>query len=250
MIILARPLVFAHRGYSAVAPENTLVAFRAAVDAGADGLELDVQLTADGEMVVIHDENLKRTTSGRGLVVQHTLAELRSLDAGAWFDPRFAGTQVPTLNEVLELIAPLNRLQLNIELKTGIIPYDGMEEKVVRAVVEHNLTERVIISSFNHYTLLRAKALSPRLPIGLLYAANLVDPWQYAATLGAEALHPYHHSISGEMVAASHRAGKRVNVWTVDQEVDLKRCAEYGVDCIITNQPERAREIITRMDNL
>ncbi len=243
---MVAPLVFAHRGYSSQAPENTVVAFRAALDVGVDGVELDVQLSSDGELVVIHDESLKRTTNGSGMVCQHTLAELKALDAGSWFAPRFVGVQIPTVGEVLDLLEPRPDLQINIELKTGVIPYPGIEEKVVRTVLEKGFAHRVIISSFNHYTLLVIKALAPQLPIGLLYAANLIRPWDYATTVGAEALHPQHHGISKEMVADCRQAGRRVNVWTVDQEPDLKRCVELGVDGIITNYPERAREVIDR----
>lgn len=247
---MVAPLVFAHRGYSSQAPENTLVAFRAAVDVGVDGIELDIQLSSDGELVVIHDESLKRTTNGSGMVCQHTLAELKALDAGAWFAPRFVGVQIPTLGEVLDLLEPSPDLQINIELKTGVIPYPGIEEKVVRTVLAKGFTHRVIISSFNHHTLLAVKALASQLPIGLLYAANLIRPWEYATAVGAEALHPQHHGISKEMVAACRQAGKRVNVWTVDQEPDLKRCVELDVDGIITNYPERAREVIDRAASL
>ena len=169
-----RTLNIAHRGASSAAPPNTLAAFEKAVELGADGIEFDVHLSADGVPVVIHDFTVDGTTDGSGRVAEMTLAQLEQLDAGSSFDPAFAGERIPTLVQVLETCG--NRLLLNIELKDLSLRDSGLERAVIAQVEQRGLGNRVILSSFNPFSLRRAKKIAPRIPVGLLYAPNLPLP--------------------------------------------------------------------------
>jgi len=169
---LSKTLNLAHRGANTEAPENTMAAFRKAVEVGATGLEFDVQLSKDGAVVVIHDEKLERTTNGSGLVKDYTLEELQRLDAGTWFDEEFAGEKMPTLDQILDEFAS-TELIFNIELKSGIVLYPGLEEKVIEEVKRRNLTDQVVLSSFNHYSLVTCRELNKEIRTGMLYVAGL-----------------------------------------------------------------------------
>lgn len=243
---MKKPLIIAHRGASAYAPENTEASFRLAVEMGADGIELDVHLSKDGIPVVIHDERLNRTGGRHGWVKDLTLAELKALDFGVWFKPEYAGQRIMTLEEVLILLRDWSGL-LNIELKSGPVFYEGMEEKVVRLTYTYNRADTVIISSFNHYSLLKVKEIDPRIKIGILYMAGLVAPWEYAERLGAEAIHPLYYNIVPPIVAGCKAHGILVNPFTVDDPEHIKAIAAAGVDGIITNVPDIAREIIHKL---
>lgn len=231
--------IWAHRGASALAPENTLPAFALAVEHGADGVELDLQRTADGELVVIHDETIDRTSTGIGRVVDLTLAELKRFDFSLGLDG-FAGTQIPTLREVFELLAP-TPLTINVELKNSVEFYPGMEAQVEALVTEYGLADRVIYSSFNHYSLRTLLTAGTRVPLGVLYADGLVDPWVYAGYLGAQAIHPPYEVLQVPgVVDECHARGLRVHAWTVPSS-EAARLAALGVDAIITNHPAEAR---------
>jgi len=229
--------VIAHRGSSLEAPENTLRAFELALISGADGLELDVQLTLDGEPVVLHDETLDRTTSGQGYLIGHSYSQLRKLDAGLWFGKQFEGQKVPHLKEVLDLLHK-SGTTLNIELKNGIIQYPGMEEKVLDLLAQYP-DQKVIISSFNHYSLRHIKHVSANTRIGLLYMAGLVEPWRYAELMDAYSLHPLYLNIMPELVTGCKHAGIKLFPWTVDNPQDMERITALGVEGIITNDPAR-----------
>ncbi|MEB3101598.1 glycerophosphodiester phosphodiesterase [Ferviditalea candida] len=237
-----QPLIIAHRGASGEAPENTLSAFRVAIVQHADGIELDVQMTKDGRIVVIHDETLDRTTDSSGLVAGMTYEQIRRADAGHGFKA-YAGERVPLLSEVLELLAP-TRMLLNIELKNGIIPYPEMEEGVIRLVRQYAMERRVILSSFNHYSLVKLAELAPDLERAVLYAAGLFEPWDYALRLGANAIHPLHYSAVPEIVQGAHRAGLKIRPYTVDREEDIRRMIANEVDAVITNYPLRMKRIL------
>lgn len=231
--------IWAHRGARQDAPENTLAAFELAVAQGADGVEFDVQLSSDGEIVVIHDETLERTTDGTGAVVDHTLAELQAFDASAG-RAGFAGVRIPTLTEVLELLAPTG-LALNIELKNSEVPYAGLEEKVIEAVSGFGLEPRVVLSTFNHYSLRRLRALKPGCELAALYTDPLFRPWRYAGTLGVAAIHPPVMCVFGRrFVQKSHKAGIAVRPWVVNGERPLRRMFGYGVDAVFTDTPDLA----------
>ncbi len=238
-------LNLAHRGARAVAPQNTLAAFERAVDLGADGIELDVRLSADGVPVVIHDATVDATTDGRGRVAAMTLAQLKRLDAGAWFDAAFAGERVPTLEEVLEAFA--DRLLLNLELKSAGLRDDALERAVAALIERHEMSERVLVSCFNPLALRRIKQLDPHLPVGLLSAAEtsfaLRRRWS-ASIAPHEARHPEHTIVDADYIAWARQHGYRVVTWTVDEPDEMRRLIDLGVDGIITNRPDALCDVL------
>lgn len=238
-----RPLVVGHRGASAYAPENTLASFELALEQGADLVELDVHLSKDGQVVVIHDERLERTTDGHGLVGEHTLAELERLDAGRWFDPRFAGQRLPALDEVLAWAA--GRTRLAIEIKNAPIFYAGIEEKIVRLLEQHGMREHALVISFDHHALRRVRDLDPDLITGAIYACRPAEPLQLASAAGAQVLEPHWAFVTPEDVAAAHAAGLWVSTWTVDEPDAFRRLIAWGVDGIATNHPDRLVQTIS-----
>ena len=242
---LDRPLNFAHRGASHEAPENTIPAFLLAIELGADGIELDVQLSRDGEVVVIHDFVLETTTDGHGPVRDRTLAELKALDAGSWFDPLFVGQRIPTFQEVVEAVGP--RLLLNVELKTASLRDDGLAEAVVRTLEENQLLGRVVVSSFNPLALQRVRNLNPWIPIGFLYGPGLPlllrRPW-FRRLIHPEALHPHHSMVDEKYVRWAREKGYRLHAWIVDEPGKMWQLMRQGVDLIITNRPDVLREVL------
>ncbi len=240
-----RPLILAHRGASAYAPENTLAAFRLAAEMGADGVELDVRLSADGVPVVIHDATVGRTTDGYGTVSQLTLTELQALDAGSWFSPDFAGQRLPTLQEVLEVLG--DRLLFNVELKGSSWRDRGLEAAVLAVIEAQGMLDRVLISSFDPFALRRMKRLAPRLPVALLYAPDLPlylrRAW-LAPLLPHEVRNPEHTMVTPKAMAWFRRHRYRVVTWTVDEPEEMRRLARLGVDGIITNRPDVARRVL------
>lgn len=233
-----KPIVFAHRGFSGAAPENTLVAFEKAIQLGVTGIELDVHLSKDGEVVVIHDERLNRTTNSQGLVVHHTLSELKKLDAGSWFSDDYQGERIPTLQEVLELLQGYS-LQLNIELKTGVIDYNRLIEKVLDLVYRYGNPEETIYSSFNHYSLKELQNLDSSARIGCLFVAGIYEPWKYVKGMKAEAIHLVKYNVHPQLVQECHKLGIKVNTYTVDEEDMMRKVLQSGVDGIFTNWPNR-----------
>jgi glycerophosphoryl diester phosphodiesterase len=235
----ARPLNIGHRGASQVAPENTLAAFRAAHEMGADGVELDVSLCADGEVVVIHDNTVDRTTDGQGLVRKLRLESLEGLDAGSWFGPEFAGERIPSLREVMEWAQ--DGMLLNIELK-GVSPRsDGLEHKVIQLIREHQLQGRVNLSSFNPFALRRVKLIDPQLETGLLYSPDLPLFLRRAwlrPFCRPNALHAHRVLVGDAYMDWARQKGYRVNVWKVDRAEDMAGLISQGVDMIITNRPD------------
>ena len=233
-----------HRGASGYAPENTLEAFQLAVDLGADAVELDVQLTRDGQLLVAHDEAIDRVSNGTGLIAAQTLAALKKVDFNR-VHPEYEGAKAPTLNEVFELLKP-TRIVINVELKNSVNPYPGMEERCLALAARMGMEDRIIYSSFNHYSLLRVKEIDNRAVCGLLFSDVLVRPWNYAREVGVEALHPHYGQtiFFEDFCRSAHEAGLAVNVWTVNFEKDMKRVIELGCDMMITNYPDRARALI------
>jgi len=233
-------IIQAHRGASAYRPENTLEAFSLAIEQKADGIELDVHLSRDGHVVVAHDERLERVSNGTGLVNDHTLEELKSLDFSRLF-PGQGPCRIPTLAEVYALVKPAP-LTVNIELKTTELLYPELPGKLDALAREYGMEGRVMYSSFNHYSLLEMKKLNPSAKTGLLYQLGMVDPWVYANYVGAWAIHPHYFVIAAlpETVAKCHDNGIMVNVWTVDDPQAVKKMMQCGVDGIITNKPDLA----------
>lgn len=234
--------IWAHRGASREAPENTLPAFERALSQDADGVEFDVQLTADGVPVVIHDETLERTTDGRGRVVAYSLDQLRRLDASAGM-AGFAGVRVPTLDEVLELVAPTG-VAINVELKNSVEDYPGLEEKVLAAVAEAAPAGHVVLSSFNHYSLKRLQALAAPWELGMVYSDPLYKPWRYAAKLRVAAIHPPARLVLGRgWVHKAHDAGLAVRPWVVNSPRNLARMFRRKVDAVFTDVPALALQL-------
>lgn len=234
--------IWAHRGARREAPENTLPAFELAVAQGADGIELDVQLSADGAVVVIHDETVDRTTNGHGPVVGHRLAQLQRMDASAGMAGHL-GVQIPTLEQTLDLLAP-SKLRLNIELKNSEEDYPGLEEKVLAAVAAHDLADRVVLSTFNHYSLKRLQALGATSQLGMLYTDPLYKPWRYASRLGVGAIHPpVRFVLGGGWVRHAQAAGLAVRPWVVNSERALGRMIRWGVDGVFTDAPAFAAAV-------
>jgi len=233
-------MIQAHRGASAYRQENTLEAFSAAIEQGADGIELDVHLSRDGEIVVSHDAMLERVSNGKGFINDHTLDELKSLDFGKLFSDGPV-CRIPTLSEVFSLVKP-SALTMNIELKTTERLYPDLPRKLLALADEYAMGERVIYSSFNHYSLKEIKTIDPSAKIGLLYELGMVDPWVYANYVGADAIHPHYFVIATlpETVALCHEHGVKVNVWTVDEPDAIKLMLKCAVDGIITNKPDIA----------
>jgi glycerophosphoryl diester phosphodiesterase len=240
-----RVLNIAHRGASAVAPANTLAAFEKAVELGADGVEFDVHLSADGVPVVIHDFTVNATTDGSGRVADMPLSQLKKLDAGSYFSPAFAHECIPTLEEVFEAVG--NQLLLNIELKTVSLRDNGLERTVIAQVERHGLEKSVLLSSFNPVSLRRAKRITSRIPVGLLYAPNMPLPLRRAwlAPLAPhEARHPEHTMVDSQYMNWARRRNYRVNTWTVDEPDEMRRLIDLGVDSIITNVPDALCSVI------
>ena len=229
-------LNIAHRGYSGAYPENTMPAFEAAVEAGADGIEFYVQFTKDGALVIMHDETVDRTTDGHGFVKDHTLAELKSLDASAAFKGRYGIVRVPTLEEYLESVKDLDFLT-NIELKTGVFEYDGIEKAVTDLVRRYRLQERVIISSFNHYSVLRAHAAAPEIRCGFLTESWILNAGAYTRSHWVDCWHPHWASVTEETAAELKANGIMINVWTVNEPAEALRLRSLGADAVIGNFP-------------
>ena len=241
----SKPLIIAHRGDSANAPENTLAAFRLALANGADGIELDVMLSADQKLVVIHDDTLDRIINGHGQVGKTPFAALRELDAGSWFKPEFKGEPLPSLDEVFAELG--GKFLINVELKNYKTPKDQLPELVVALVKKHGLGESVLLSSFNARNLPRAKALAPKIRTGLLTLPGVLGlPMRgfIGRRFRADDLNPYFKDVSARMVQSRHNLGQGVNVWTVDAPDDLRRMQAFGVDMIICNDPAHARQIL------
>jgi glycerophosphoryl diester phosphodiesterase len=226
--------VIAHRGASGTCPENTLAAFRRAETLGAHMIELDVQLTRDGQVIVMHDDTLDRTTDGRGRVARHTLAELRALDAGSWFAPQFAGESVPTLEEVLAAVG----LPINVELKAG--GGSGLEARTLEIVEAAGAMERIVFSSFEPAALDRLRQLTADAQIGVLWANPRISPaLAIAKRVAARAVHIRKTLASSRCLAAAREAGLVTRVWTVNEPREFARLEHAGASGVFTDYPER-----------
>lgn len=240
-----RPLNIAHRGASRVAPQNTLAAFEKALQIGADGIEFDVRLCADGVPVVIHDATVDATTDGTGRVEAMGLAALKQLDAGSSFAPAFAGTPIPTLAEVLEAVE--GDVLLNVELKAPDLRDRGLEQAVVDVIEQHGMEEQVLLSSFNPLALRRVQQIDPHLATGLLYTRPAWAARGLASLMMVQplaALHPHRAIVDEQHIgwAKAHRV--RLHVWTVDDPSEMRRLIDMGVNGIITNRPDVLRRIL------
>ncbi len=240
--------IWAHRGASAIFPENTMLAFVEAWRSGADAIELDVQRTRDGELVVIHDETLNRTTNGRGYVYSSSYSWIKTLDAGEKIHPRFRGEKVPTLREVLDFIQSTG-MRLNIEIKNEQVNYAGIEMQVIRTVEQFKLVERVVISSFNHHTVQLVKNASPQLKTALLTGAFTHYSPTYARQIGMNAIHPAKRTVNPVYMQEALLYQIKVRPYTVNEPNLIRVFRALGVDAVITDHPKMARKIINNNDN-
>lgn len=243
---LPRPVVFAHRGASAHAPENTIAAFELAVNQGADAIELDVKLTADGKAVVIHDQTVDRTTNGSGKVNTLTLESLKKLDARYHFT-NFDGTTIPTLDEVFESVG--KRTFINVELTNYSSTRDNLVLVVAVIVKRHEMQERVLFSSFTPANLHRMKTILPEVPVALLATSGLLGAAARSTLfvrLSPDIIHPYLTDVTQKLMENERKRGRRVHVWTVNEEKDILRLRSLDVDGIFTDDPVNSLRILER----
>src|SRR6185369_4125052 len=243
---LPQPVIFAHRGASASAPENTLAAFELALAQNADAIELDVKLSADGQVIVIHDPMVDRTTGSHGRVKDLPLQELRALDAGSSFSEKFKGEKIPTLEEVFEAVG--KRTFINVELTNYNTPRDHLVEAVCMLIKKHHMQKRVIFSSFFPSNLSKARSYLPDVPRGLLALDGVLGAWarSFGFVFGKyQALHPYLTDMTQQEVSRVHRVNRRIHVWTVNKEEDIRRFFGWGVDGIFTDDPQLALRVRT-----
>ncbi|MBZ4670307.1 MAG: glycerophosphoryl diester phosphodiesterase [Oscillospiraceae bacterium] len=236
--------VMAHRGASFYAPENTMPAFELAKELGADGIELDVQLTKDGKLVVIHDDEVDRTSNGHGRVSEMSYSELCTLDFSAGKDG-YKNTKIPLLEEVFEF-ASREGIFVNVEIKDDSCAKTfPIADKVIEAEKKYNMTGNVTYSSFNHYILRYLKNISQDIPVSILYVGGFVDIWEYAKKLDCDGIHPHYSALADKnIILECHKLGIKVRPWTVDSEEQMKFALDLGVDSLITNLPDLAKKIM------
>lgn len=239
--------VWAHRGAKGYYPENTLVSFEGAIKQKSDGIELDVHLSKDGYLIVCHDETLNRTTNGKGFIKEYNLYELKQLDAGYWYDKKYKGEKLPLLEEVLELVKGTT-MDLDIEIKAGSIFYPGIEEKVVNMIEKYNVKKQTIISSFDHFALLKIKEIDSSIKTGILYRDAIYEPSEYIKLTKADALHPYFKSLDPEIIKEANSLNIDINTYTVNNYNDIKEVIDLGVNAIITDYPDRVRSVLDEKD--
>ncbi|MGH7441175.1 MAG: glycerophosphodiester phosphodiesterase [bacterium] len=230
-------LIIAHRGASGRAPENTLAAFRMALDLGAKAFEFDVHQTKDGRLVVIHDGDLKRVAGLRKKIKRMTWDEVRAADAGSWFAERFKGEKIPSLDEVLDLAQ--GRAEVHAELKAGSKTYPGIEERLARAVESRKAWTWIMISSFDHRALRTMRAISQKARLGYLLGPKLLSgAWRDMAKTRAESLNLSARQATKGRVRQAHKRGLKVFVYTVNDAKTLSRMERLGVDGVYSNFPE------------
>lgn len=236
-----KTLIYAHRGASKLAPENTLPAFQLAYQMGADGIETDIQLTKDNIPILIHDEKLQRTTNGIGFVQNYTYHELQNLDAGSWFSEKYVGTKILSLTDFLEWIKD-KPLQLNIELKNNIIDYAHLESIVYQMLVSFGVLKRSLISSFNPISIERFSKIDPNVPTGFLTSRKKKYMISFLKQIGASAVHIKYRQVNTDFVEYCHSHQINVRTYTVNKPSNIMRAYHYGCDAIFTDVPHIALE--------
>lgn len=247
---LPYPAVIAHRGASLYAPENTLTAFQKAVEQGADAIELDAKLCSTGEVVVIHDQTVDRTTQGEGRVNHIPLAKLKELDAGSFFDVTFQGEKIPTLDEVFETVG--KKIKINVELTSYASPFDDLPLKIGALVKRHNLIGQVFFSSFMPWILARVRRIIPEVPICLLTLKGMSRGWPariVSRMIHASALQPEFTDVDLQFVEQAHQRSMFVNTWVVNNAEDMRRLIRDGVDGLISDDPLLALKIRSEIKN-
>ena len=240
--------VIAHRGYSKLFPENTMLAFQEANAFDIAGIELDVQLTKDGQVVICHDETIDRTSNGKGFIKDLTLTELKAFSFYGAFEHQFAKNehiQIPTLEEFFQWFKPLD-IMVNIELKTNILRYDGLVEKVNDLIQDYKLTDRVVLSSFQHHTMNMAKSINTDLKTGLLTMNDTLKPGDYTAHHGHDYYHPFFMSLEPEDIGNLMDNNIGINTYTVNKAEDIQKMIHTGVTNVITDDVALAVELVNK----
>ena len=238
--------IFAHRGYSGKYPENTMLAFEGALKLSVNGIELDVHKTKDGKLAAIHDESIDRTFLGNGLVKDYDLRDLKKLENR---DEKFReniDSIIGTLEEVILLVSFKDDFVLNIELKTDVIHYNGIEKDVLEMLDSYDMIENTIISSFNHESLKICKKINKNIKTAVLYSEPIEDIVNYAKELEVYAIHPDYKLVDKSLIKKCHENNILVNAYTVNEKEDIERLIEEGIDGIITDYPNIALEILKR----
>ncbi len=238
--------VIAHRGFSGQAPENTLVAIRQAIEVGADMVEIDVTVTADGHVILLHDETLDRTTDGQGSPTSMTMDEIRELDAGSWFAPEYAGEGIPTLTEALETVK--DRILINVEIKSEAVEH-GVVPKVAALIVEHEMLDLVVVSSFSPEALRLMKITDPAVITATLFNKELHtdrDPLEIIQEVGSRGFNISGKRLTAAMVERCHRHGIPVAVYTVNEPDEIRRLIELGVNAVFTDHPDLMIEVLAK----
>lgn len=238
-----------HRGAMGHAPENTMASYDLARSMGAEFVECDVHLSADKEVIVMHDERVERTTDGAGLIKNLKLSQIKKLDAGSWYSKKFKGEKVPSLRELLNWIkhkTSLNKYQMGaaIEIKNEPVRYLDIAERLTDVILETGMGSRVIVISFDHGVVKQLKILNPKIATGILYRDPMEDPFKRALSIKADALFPRRHLVTKELVQTAHKNGLAVATWTVNDPEEMKNLISCKVDAIATNYPDRLNKIL------
>lgn len=240
--------IIAHRGSNKFAPQNTLPAFRKAIEENADGFETDVHLTKDGQLIICHNYTIDATSDGRGDITSYTLGEIKKFDFGSYFSTDYKNTPAPTVDEFLELASGSSAEIINIELKSPKKKESGIVKKTLDCIKAHGVLDRCLISSFDPRLLQEVKELDPRCKTGLLYPTvqfssmmRSFNPFPTAKFINADAIHPVDVTVTPALIKSAHALGMKVNVWTIDSEKKAKTLADMGVDGIITNCPGKIK---------
>lgn len=242
---MANFIKVAHRGSSGSYPENTRLAFEKAIEAGADMIEMDCQLSKDGHVVVFHDERLDRTAKVKGYVKGKTLKQLKKLDAGAWFKRSFKGEKILTLEEVLEIVA--GKVELNLDIKAVPKGPLGIEIKILFILSHYDYLERTILSSFDYHSLRRVRELAPDIRIGALYGTGIKDnPFQVAREVNASSLHVQRELATPHFLEQAAQLGLKSFVWTVNEVKEMEKFLALGVNGLISDFPEKFWKIKQR----
>lgn len=228
---------YAHRGFSGKYPENTLLAFEKALEVGCEGIEFDVQMTIDNEIVIIHDETIDRTSNKTGFVKNMTYEELCEADFSYKYTKEFGFQKIPTLREYFELVKEHDIIS-NIELKTGIFEYIGIEKAVYDLVRLYNMKDKVIISSFNHYSIMRMKEIAPELSYAFLSETWILNPEEYLNKYNIQVYHPQFNMLTDDIIKELKVHNCKINTWTVNKEEDIDKMIQLEVDGIISNYPD------------
>jgi glycerophosphoryl diester phosphodiesterase len=237
-------LIIAHRGISQFAPENTLPSLNMAIDKSCGGIEFDVQLTKDLVPVIIHDETIDRTSTGKGYVKDYSLKELKNFDFGLWFNPIFKNITLPTLEEFFQVASQKNYKGLiNVELKNDLVEYIGIEEKTINLIKLYGFSEQVLISSFNHKSLEIVKKISPQIKIGLLYDKKPLPEIDKLLSLSAYSANIRYVDFSKQLHNKLNQHNIKLFCYTINKQNEIKRLMTDGVDGFFTDNPDYANEL-------